>query len=61
MSRNSPDELTVADLLEAYGKRRDEPPAERGWQGHLYVVPPLPPDKPRRKRWLRSVDDDDLG
>jgi hypothetical protein len=47
--------VTVADLLAAHGEPRDE----RGWRGHLYVVPPLPPDKPARKRWLRAVKDND--
>lgn len=53
--RNISDGVTVADLLAAHGEPRDE----RGWRGHLYVVPPLPPDKPARKRWLRAVKDND--
>lgn len=50
----------MAELVAAYGENPATPEVEKGWQGHLYVVPPLPPDKPPRKRWLRAVKGDDL-
>ncbi|HEY4022777.1 MAG TPA: hypothetical protein VGM75_29060 [Pseudonocardiaceae bacterium] len=52
------DEVTVVDLLLAFAQERDGPKVQPDWPGHLYLVPPLPPDRPRRWRWLRAADDD---
>jgi hypothetical protein len=52
-------EVSVSDLVLAFGRERDVPRVQPDWPGHLYLVPPLPPEKPRRWRWLRPADDDD--